>query len=176
MQKTTKKAIDLVVPSLLAFATGGYFIYKKEDRSVKFLIMVMILVFVLSYAVTTQITKAIIINGEKPDPVKGTGDTSSNLNSVTGGVSSFDAPGWVDRVKKDVYASFSVRDAELYEKMISFGNDDLINMWNLWNDKYFTEYGETMTEAIDSEYPVPFSDVWRNMKNIVSRLKLLGCK
>lgn len=179
MNKNTKKGLDLVIPSMGAIGTAFYFITRKDDRDVKFLILIIALVFVLLYAVTTQVTKAIIIAGEKPEDVKGTGDTSSAINSTTGAKTGFDADGWADRVKRDVYAPFwgvSVRDADLYEKMVLFGNDDLINMWNAWKKKYFEEHGETMTEAIDAEFIVPFSAVATNRDKIVKRLKTLGCR
>ena len=162
-----------------AIGTAFYFITRKDDRDVKFLILIIALVFVLLYAVTTQVTKAIIIAGDKPDDVPTTGDKSSAINSTTGAATGFDTDGWVDRVKRDVYVApldFKVRDADLYAKMVLFGNDDLIGMWNTWKKKYFEEHAETMTEALDDEWLVPFSEVAGNRNRIVERLNKLGCR
>lgn len=179
--KNSKGAIDLVVPSLGSIATAFYFITKQKDRDVKFLVLILILVFALLYAITTQVTKAILIAGEKPADVPLTGDKSSGINSTTGESvpGGFDTEGWVDRLKRDVYApvlGISIRDADLYAKMVLFGNDDLIKMWNLWKDKYFEEHGETMTEAIAGEWFVYGSAVYSNKETIISRLRKLGLR
>lgn len=181
MNRNSKKAIDLVVPSLGSIATAFYFITRQKDRDVNFLVLILVLVFVLLYAATTQVTKAILSAQERPKDVATTGDKSSGINSTTGVASTggFDVEGWVDRIKRDIYApvfGVSVRDADLYAKMVLFGNDDLINMWNKWKEKYFGEYGETMTEAIEAEWFVYGSAVYNNKNTIIDRLKKLGCK
>ena len=74
MNYQTKKNIDLVVPAVLAGAAGFYAFRKSGNW--KIIVAVVLIVFIVAYIVTTQITKRVYVT--KPHDVPPVADYSTS--------------------------------------------------------------------------------------------------
>lgn len=60
----------------------------------------------------------------------------------------------------------------VYGKLQQLSNAELVYVYRVYNSKYFAEYNETMTQAINNELEVGFA--YSPGRAVVSRLRTLG--
>ena len=155
--KSTKRSIDYAVPSLLAFGAVWYFIKHTKDRDIKFILLVLILVFVFAYALTTQITKVFYEAAKKVDvdvpidAVKVIKNTDGSTTTV-GAVSNVDIGALTRKLREDIYNTpWNGHNDQLWWETSLLSDSDLASVYNNWNKNYYSEHGESFTEAIKAE-------------------------
>lgn len=132
MNWSTKRTIDLSAPAIVA-GVVGYFMYKKTQNWRIALISAAV-GFLLAYLIVTQVTKRLYTTA--PREVQNVKDYS------TVDCSSFDGTAIAQAVKKDFDAYWSpiyTGNSAMYNQVLSLSNCELISLYNLWNQKYYTE-------------------------------------
>lgn len=169
--KETKKTIDLLVPAVLT-AYVGYFFYTKNGKNWQSIAIAAGIAFLLSYIIVSQITKAVYAAATKPEDL----DIKPDLSS--GGTGSvFNPATYTDRLKKDIY-SYGFRDASIYADLVALSTAELVQVYNDWNERYYSLDSETMIQAMNGEsYGIGFlNETPTNVKNIIKRLTDQGAK
>lgn len=156
--QSTKRAIDYTVPSLAAFAAVWWFITKSKDRDVKFIVLVLLLVFVMAYAITTQTTKAVLAASQKKninvplDNIKIVTD-SEGKSTIVGSVSSENITQITQALRNDIYDTSWItgHDTDLWWKVSLLSDSDIAAVQNQWNKDFYDEYSESLLTAIKRE-------------------------
>lgn len=134
----TKKRIDLVVPTLAAFAAAAY-AFKKGRSDWRTMIVVLLGVFIVAYIVTTQVTKTIYSQGPPQLPVGKDAQSYDGLPMAT-------------RVFNDTDCFWCFRDVQLYKDILALTDGQLLQVENSWRSNFHSKNNESMREAINAEF------------------------
>lgn len=139
MNYQTKRTIDNAVPAVLAGVAG--FIAFKKGANWKIVVAAIVIVFIVAYIVTTQVTKNLYVN--KPKDVPLVKDYSTDDCKDYDGTS-------LAKLIKDDYdpgflgSIFHTGSAATYNQVLSLSNCQLIRLYNYWNQNYYAETGKTL--------------------------------
>ena len=62
------------------------------------------------------------------------------------------------------------RNIEVYMTLLRISDVDLMKVMNLWDQKYYSEWNQTLIEAIEKEYFFPYSKL---QNEVIARLKFM---
>lgn len=130
---TTKKAIDITVPSVVALMVS-YFVFGKT-KDWRIIVVAAALSFGLTYLVVSKITKTAYIDGPAPVP-------------TGGGCDDYDPTALVDSIYEDCTCTFCFRDRSLYDKLLGLADCQLRKAHNYWNTKYYGDTGKSLALII----------------------------
>jgi hypothetical protein len=86
------------------------------------------------------------------------------------------SPGpYTDAIHNDIYASwYTPRNVTPYANALQLSNAELAAVDNDWNNRYYTEKGQKLSEAINGWYSSLFSDSFPDVaEQLVKRLKTI---
>lgn len=140
MNYQTKRTIDNAVPAVLAGVAG--FIAFKKGANWKIVVAAIVIVFVVAYIVTTQVTKNLYTT--KPHDVPLVNDYSTDDCKDYDGTS-------LARLIKDDYEPpglfgtfFHAGSEATYDQVLALSNCQLIRLYNYWNQNYYSQTGKTL--------------------------------
>lgn len=133
MNISQKKAVDILVPTVLAGVTV-WFLFTRTKK-VEYVIAGGVIVFALGYIVTSQLTKATLLNGPAPVP-------------TGGGCDSYQPNALIDAIYEDTTCTFCTRDRALYDTLLGLSDCQIIKAYNYWNEKYYTQTNASLAVQI----------------------------
>lgn len=158
-----KSIIDIAVPiSLAGFV--GFWLYYKDGKKLNEALLIMAIIFIAVYAITSQVTKFATSWFERPEHVNVKPDVATEIDK------DFNPMPWVDRLFKDIDCIFCFRDAELYAQLTTMNNASLTMINNAFNEKYYTRWDQSLVQAMEGEAYGNLA-TGGNARSVLERLK-----
>lgn len=168
-----KKTVD-ILGTIAIMVAVFYFFYKKKTEK-KQLAAYTALSGVLGYIAIGQLTNALVDASNRPEHLEGVTDPSVNAN--------WDPTPTTDALHDQTYQSWwdnfqGNNNLDAYQNALNLGNDGLLKVYNDWTDRYWGEYNETLTAALQNDsiyYAVGNgSDAILLRDSLIDRLTQLG--
>lgn len=164
ISSNTETSLKRFVP-LLAFTLAGWWTYKKRENIQESLLFGAI-VAVLAYLAVGPIVSSVVSLSARPDA------GNYNLNNIPQGWEPSDI---ARELRDDVYETTinrnnSTESLDLYQRLASLSDDQLVMVYNYWRSKFYSEHNETMVQAMGKEF-YGFGTLDDITKSIARRLK-----
>lgn len=166
----TRTALNVAIPAGAA-GLAGIFLYNKKEKDVKVMLFILLVVFLLVWLVTSQVTKTLLANAQKPGTVplpNDTGNTGNNGNNTA----PFDPGPLATAVFNDTEGWTLMHDTETYRQLNLLSNTALVQVYNYWNDQFYGKHSQTIVQAIDGD--TYYGDAYTYAKSVNDRFKGLG--
>lgn len=138
MTPILKRNINIILPLLLSVV-----VWQKTDPKLsdpKKTLMVMVVVFVLAWIVTNQITSYALKKATQPK--------EGELPTTVG---NFDYITFAKLLYEDIHCKLCWRDKDLYKQLASMPDVNILAVNKYWAENYYHKNSETMRKAIDGE-------------------------
>lgn len=136
LSANTKKTIDLVLPSAAAGFVAWYVFGRSKDW--RYVAAAAAITWVLAYAITSQITKAVHVKGPAPVP-------------TGGGCEEYSPVALIDAIHEDTTCTFCFRNRDLYDQLLGLADCQFIKAYNYWNEKYYTETSKSLAVTVSEQ-------------------------
>jgi hypothetical protein len=156
---STKKAVDIMVPSLAAGAV--VWVVFKRTKDWRYLAAAAALTFLLAYLITSQLTKVAYVNGPAPVP-------------TGGGCDGYDPTALVDGIYNDTTCTLCLRDRNLYDQLLGLADCQLLKAANYWNGKYYADTGKSLPVMIAAQSSFFDSDFGQQQKGLKAKFATLN--
>ena len=131
LNKNTKQAVDLGVPSVLA-AVLAVFLWNRYKR-IDVMAVGALLAFGISWLIVSRVTKVAYLNGPAPVP-------------TGGGCDGYDPTSLGDSIYEDLHCTFCFRKEELYDQLLALADCQLIKLYNYYSEKYSKSLAREIAE------------------------------
>ena len=97
---------------------------------------------------------------------------NTNVGLGTGGSTSFDPTSYTDAISLDLYPSstFAVRSSDPYLSAMQLSDDQLVDVYYDWIDRYFPTYGVNLVDAMNNASTVWNIEWAQNTQALADRL------